>query len=167
MGLEAPLVEQAECSSRAPSGTSDGSKARPRWCLQLLLPPSGRSFPLYVLINFPKPHYSEEQELLSMFSLGAERWSLLQREGRQGQGFCTQSQAWCLYGKVQKLSPCQLASQLEDTSVCKQCSTLTPIQLYTCHYFWPTGKCFALGSSKGGKGPPTVWEARSKSNKQV
>lgn len=53
------------------------------------------------------------------------------------------------------------------TSVCKQCLTLTPIQLYRCHYFWPTGKCFALGSSKGGRGPPTVGEARSKSNKQV
>lgn len=76
MGLEAPLVEQAEYSSRAPSETSDGSKAGPKWCLQLLLPPSGRSFPLYVLIHFPKARYSEEQELLSMFSLGAERWSL-------------------------------------------------------------------------------------------
>lgn len=51
MGLEAPLVEQAECSSRAPSGTSDGSKARPKWCLQLLLPPSGRSDTLQVSVN--------------------------------------------------------------------------------------------------------------------
>lgn len=42
------------------------------------------------------PHYSEEQELRSVFVLGAKRWSWLQREGRQGRGFHTWSQAWHL-----------------------------------------------------------------------
>ena len=55
-------------------------------------------FPNLYLIHSPGLHCSEEQELHSIFVLGAKRWSWLQGEGGQRQGFHTQSQAWCLYG---------------------------------------------------------------------